>query len=249
MAEKFDVLYDIRHSLTASDFKTVLDYYNIQVKNRSILCPFHHDKHYGSCSINKDGKGATCWVCAPNKPGGMGRSISAVDIVMLREGLEFRDALEYLWCTILGNPMPEYYSAKKSFPLNSKELKLIGMPNAHAGMVPVVVNCCYRNENLPDKLERKKVDDERYDVIRNIKAESLYSLYDSDKKATLEILRGKALEAERAYLDMIGDTFDRESENWSIYISDREGVLKLRESFHARVAEVRRILAKLEQAS
>lgn len=248
MADKFDTLVEMRRSLTASDFRTTLSYYNIPVKKNSILCPFHNDTHYGSCSINRDGKGATCWVCPPQKAGRMGRSISPVDLVMHFEGKEFKDALEYLWGTILGRPLPEYQKkSRQGFPLDAKQLDLIGLCNARGGMIPVVVNCCSRADEVPDDLQKVRTDEDSCNVIRNVKTESIYSLYDSDKETALWILRGKAAETERYYLDLLGDTFDRESEHWKLYSEDREGVLELRKLLHAKVAEVRRIRARLER--
>ena len=250
LAEKYDALYEMRRSLSASDFRAVLSYYNIPVKKNSILCPFHNDTHYGSCSINKDGRGATCWVCSSNKPGRMGRSISPVDVVMEREGLEYTEALEFLWCTILGRTMPTYQTQSKSnFPLEGKELEFIGMWNARGRMVPIPVNGCSKHEEIPKGMDKVQSGEACYAVIKNVKAPSIYNLYDTDKDAALEILQGKASETERYYLDLLGGTFDRESANWKLYCENREEVLGLRDYLHNKVAEARSISAKLLRAS
>ena len=76
-------------SISPSDFDEVLNYYNIPIKKNSILCPFHSDKHYGSCFINRNKTSATCYVCPPNGKYGKGKYFSAVDLVMHYENLGY----------------------------------------------------------------------------------------------------------------------------------------------------------------
>lgn len=199
MAGKYDARQEILRSLSEGDFRATLDYYGIRVQKNSILCPFHNDRHYGSCVINKSGKSAKCFAC--------GKTFRSVDLVMHYEGLAFPDAVDFLWEKVLGNPVPEGYdSAHGDFILSYKELAFIGLYEARGRMVPLAVNCCQKDETIPQGLTGGYgcvQDDGSMPVFRNGKAQPLEALYRQDPETALSIMYGKAEETKKGYERLI----------------------------------------------
>lgn len=218
MAERADILYGINRNLTSSDFLYTLSYYNLQIRKNSILCPFHNDRHYGSCVVHKDQKSATCYVCGSHKPGGTGRRITAVDLVMHYEGLSFLDAVEFLYTNILGNSLPEY-GQKDRFVLSPEELKFIGIAHATGGTVSGAVNCCNKKDE-PPKGKRVHYASESEDgicaVVEDMRASSIMQLYREDPVPVLEILLGKAAETRKYYYGLIKQSYVKDSELYNL---------------------------------
>ena len=78
MAINYEQFNEMRDSLTASDFRSVLSYYGLTIERNGFLCPFHQSEHHQNCRIRSNGKSAYCYVC--NRP------INAVDITQYFEG-------------------------------------------------------------------------------------------------------------------------------------------------------------------
>lgn len=186
MANRYDTLEMMKRSLGPKEFRAVLSYYGIREQRNSILCPFHNDRHYGSCKINKSGTGAKCYAC--------GKRFSSIDLVMEYEGLAFADALEFLWTKILGNNLPGY-DDKGTF--NNREFQFLGLWGAMGRPAQCNLNMCQKADSLPDGFAKDfdSVDDEGCCVVYKFgRYGSLYNFIESDPEAAYSMIAGKARE-------------------------------------------------------
>lgn len=202
-----DAVMEAVHSLTSRDFQATLNYYGMQVVKKSVLCPFHGDKHYGSCMISKRGKSATCFAC--------GKTFDSIELVEYYEGLRFTEAVNFLWMNILGNPPLRTVdrSKKDRFPVRASDMTNIGLAGCMGSRVPVVVRSARSHEELEDGLsfvpfDLADEDGENQGVaVRMEKSMSIRDLFNEDPETALWLLKNKAREAEfssRHRLSVIG---------------------------------------------
>ena len=201
--------------LSSTDFECVLNYYGIEVKRRSILCIYHNDTHYGSCSLSRDGRKAFCFVC--NRP------IDAVDIVMHKDGLNYIDAAKKIWVDILGNPMPETGQDKQDKNrISWKDLQFLGLTGAGGGVCEQYVNAC----PCTDKEEPYASSVMAFEgavVVKDesVRIPSITALMKTDPEIAKKILLQKTEGLIRKYKKITKDIDDEKSELCSL-IPDKE---------------------------
>lgn len=145
MAINYEQFNEMRDSLTASDFRSVLSYYGLTIERNGFLCPFHQSEHHQNCRIRSNGKSAYCYVC--NRP------INAVDITQYFEGGTPLEAMEFLWGQILGQQLPAKGERKPPI-LNFKFLHMIGLCHP-TGINTGIVNEIHYLDPMPDGRERE----------------------------------------------------------------------------------------------
>lgn len=181
--------------LSAGNFRAVLDYYGIPVKQNMILCPLHHDTRYGSCRLRSDGRSAYCFTCE--------KSIDGVTVVMKRDGLGYPDAMRKLWCDILGNELPDADDGPKkkwnSFPLTSAELRFIGLDACYGGTILIPKNKCEKNDEVAGKQYGTTEPEGGTLVADDAPYPSLNKLYETNRKLALYMMLGKADETIARY--------------------------------------------------
>lgn len=192
---KFEVLQDIKQSLTASDFMETLNFYNMTIKKNSILCPFHNDKHFGSCMISKNKQFAKCYAC--------GESFDAIKLVREKENMNYVNAVEFLWTTILGRTMPQVDEKEKNKRILSyNELKFIGLLHSSGKRIVVPSNAIIRFELCPEDFSYYDTDYDECDRLtigHYVKMPSVYELYNTDRQAAICLLKGKTEETLQYY--------------------------------------------------
>lgn len=181
---KLDLFKELKRALTPMDFRSVLSYYRMEIRGNSILCPFHNDKHFGSCFIRKDQKSAYCYVCE--------KIISAIDLVVYFEDLSPMNAIIFLWEHILGRKVPDYETDVTEL-INYQEAKLIGLPYL-SGYPKGIVNLVHYMDEVPEKYEKiiRDKDDNGYCPV--LEGVSRISLYDLEPIVAAEIIQSKTQE-------------------------------------------------------
>ncbi len=190
----YDDMVEINQSIGPSEFNAVLNYYGLRVQKNSFLCPFHNDTHTGSCFINRNRKSAHCFAC--------GKSFDAVDLVEYFEGLPFKEALQFLWTTILGNTLPEHPDKpeKPKFPVKFKDLEFLGIEHP-SDKVPCIIAERYYFKvkdkvEAPYSINKDEQDEDGFCPVYEDKPyQSLYKMYDSDPDTVLWLLYNKSEEA------------------------------------------------------
>jgi hypothetical protein len=195
MRPQIDYLKKETKRLSAGNFRAVLDYYGIPVRNNSILCPLHHDTRYGSCRLRADGRSAYCFTCE--------KSIDGVTVVMRKDGLGYPDAMRKLWCDILGNPLPDADDGPKrkwnSFPLTSAELRFIGLDACYGGSVLLPKNKCEKNDDVLGKQYGTTEPEGGSLVADDAPYPSVSKLYETNRKFATYLMLGKADETIARY--------------------------------------------------
>ncbi len=101
----------------------ILDYLGVQNNGRDIICPFHNDRHYGSCKISKDGKLGKCWSC--------GKSFDIFSVWLQVHGYDeshFREAVEDI-ARFYGVTVEKPEGSLSFRPLTAEERKTIKLPH------------------------------------------------------------------------------------------------------------------------
>ena len=239
-ANKLDFFYELKKEITVEDFHTTLSYYGKEVRKNSFLCPFHHDRHYGSCVIGKDGKRAYCYVCQ--------RSINSIELVEYFEGMEGQPAIEFLWTTILGRTLPSFEGRKRFF-LDSRELEAIGISKP-SGRHVIPCNAAHKSEKLPEGLQVMKDfcdQDGICAVGSSVAMPSLYRLYDEEPGTVLWLLEKKALEIIDAYCGIMEECWNTETSCGRICAGDVELREETLYRLHSEKENVKIILKKIER--
>ena len=238
---QIEFLREQTRALSSSDFHAVLSYYGISVKNKSILCIFndHHDTHYGSCMISRDEKNAYCFVC--NKP------IDGVTIVMEKERLSYPQAMEFLWCQILGNFIPIDDEKDRKAPIISfKEMQFIGLAGGQGGEVLLPYNMCDKNEDVPGKRYGFK-ETSGCIVADTTGYPSIYKLYEDNRKLALKILLGKADETVDYYKKLKRDLVTKGTKIYSLV--DQQDVAAIDAQISKNLRRAYDIRQKIREAS
>lgn len=238
-----DEIRDIKAGVTNADFRYVAAYYGIPIKKGSILCPFHNDQHYGSAVLGNGRNSAYCFVC--------NRSISVFDLIMEKEGVEFKEAVHIYWCRIKGNPEPEERKKPKKWRPNWKALSFIGLgASSDCRIIPMnMVERMERNE-LPKgwDYDRNYYDEEQDSFACGPMAKQM-SLYSLEPQVYWDIIRGKAkesIETREKRLQEICNPYTREGRICYMYPAyGRELYAKLMEE----LAYAKNLAAKIERAS
>lgn len=237
MDNKLDLFYEMKDSITAEDFSMVLSYYGLEVRKGSFLCPFHGDKHFGSCVIRKDKRSAYCYACH--------RRINSVDLVEYYQGIEGMPAMEYLWCTILGNSLPEY--DQEPFPLSIKEMKRIGLWHPSI-RVTGACNVANRMDDVPDgytKLREQCDDEGTCPVVIKIGSATIFQIYKTDPEAVVWILEGKARESLELLHIKIRDCMDPSTQIGRMCAMDKKEMRETITSLRVEEKKVKKILNKI----
>lgn len=206
---KLDAINDMRRQIGQQELEQTLAYYNIRVTRRRMLCPFpgHNDRHLGNCVLGDRGY-IRCFSC--------NRSANAIDLVMMFENLQYIQAVEFIWTTILGRSLPEYDrpERRKSPVLSVKDLEFIGIGFPSARYVKNYVNCTdYKNEEIPDGYFMDHDGLEEFGVYRQERSNSLYELLENDPVIAKEILAGKCRETAERFQKILTDL----NNPWSEY--------------------------------
>lgn len=191
----------MKRQIGQRELEQTLSYYNIRVTHRKMLCPFpgHNDKHLGNCVLGDRGY-IRCFSC--------NRSANAIDLVMMFENLQYIQAVEFIWTTILGRSLPEYdRPARRKFPvLSAKDLGFIGICSPSARYVKSYVNCTdYKNEEIPDGYFVDHDGLEEFGIYRQERSNSLYELLENDPATAKAILAGKCMDTAERFQQILAD--------------------------------------------
>ena len=201
-----EAIAEMKSAVEGHSFMAVLDYYHIPVVKNSILCPFHNDNHYGSCRIDREEKGAICFVC--------NKHFDSIDLVMQKEGLKFVDALTFLYENVLGYPRIDTDdSAARTIVLSAKELKFIGLPYSAKGTVNIIEGEFDSKMDIPKECSLSD-DVEFYEdepVYLAQKKLSYPGLYEMGKDLYLDMVEGKCQETIRSLKALKRKLTDEES--------------------------------------
>lgn len=196
---RLELFKELKSELSAMDFKTVLNYYGIQIQGNSILCPFHNDEHFGSCIISKDQKSAYCYVCE--------KKISSIDLVMHFENMRPMEAITFLWEKILGRRLPNCEDRDEL--ISYKEARLIGLSHP-TGYPKGVVNLIHYMDEEPEGYEKKRKDKDDDGYCPLLEQLPRISLYEMPVSVAVEIILGKTQEAIDSGYDYIRHLHSRE---------------------------------------
>lgn len=241
---KYEVLNEIKQMISASDFLSVLSYYGIKIVKNSILCPVHNDTHYGSCVISKNGKKANCYAC--------GETIDSIKIVMIKEGLEFQDAVEFLWCNILGRTLPSYEKNSKKFVFSYKDLQYIGLLNAGGKSVMMYLNVAEKKALLPSGYvhDYHSCDiNGMYAVGIQMFAPSIYKLYEENPEAALFIIKGKTREKINYYNDLQKELRNKNTPIGEAACNDEKYLLETSALLQENIRYLKKFLRKIDGVS
>lgn len=198
---KLDAINDMRRQIGQQELEQTLAYYNIRVTRRRMLCPFpgHNDRHLGNCVLGDRGY-IRCFSC--------NRSANAIDLVMQFENLQYIQAVEFIWTTILGRSLPEYDrpERRRTPVLSVKDLEFIGIGFPSARYVKYYVNCTGdKNESIPDGYFMDHDGLEEFGVYRQERSNSLFELLENDPATAKEILSGKCRETAERFQQILAD--------------------------------------------
>lgn len=234
--------YDkMKEELTPYDFQMTLSYYGIEVRKNKILCPFHNDRHYGSCVITKSKDAAKCYSC--------GEYFDAIDIVSRKEGLSFRDALIFLWEKILGRE-PILKNNTRKPVISYKDLRFIGLGKAGGGSVKCYLNIVdYKNEKMPSlcMIDYDRYDPDGYLVYTSKRMDSMEEVL--GQKLFMEIAKEKAKETYEFYDTKLKELGDSSTELGALCANDGAFADKMFSVIFARRSAAARILKKIERAA
>ena len=238
-----DEIRDIKMEVTNSDFYAVAAYYGIPIKKRSILCPFHNDRHYGSAMIGENRNSAYCFVC--------NRSITVFDLIMHEDQVDFQEAVLTYWCKIMGHPEPEKKVLRKWKP-GRKDLAFLGLSGTRnqPRVMPVGMVSRMERNNLPKgwDYDRESFDEEADafacgPITRKIPLDSL------EEDVYWDILKGKAKENIEAREKRCRDVKNTLTRLGHIYYMYPEIGRELSAKFAEQLAYAKRLAQKIERAS
>lgn len=206
---KLDAINDMKRQIGQRELEETLSYYNIRVTHKKMLCPFpgHNDRHLGNCVLGDRGY-IRCFSC--------NRSANAIDLVMMFENLQYIQAVEFIWTTILGRSLPEYDrpERRKSPVLSVKDLEFIGLLSPSARYVKYYVNCTDdKNEKLPDGYTMDHDGLEEFGIYKQKRSDSFYELLENDPATARAILAGKCMETAERFQQVLADL----SNPWTEY--------------------------------
>ena len=198
---KLDAINHMKRQIGQQELEQTLAYYNIRVTRKKMLCPFHghNDKHLGNCVLGDRGY-IRCFSC--------NRSANAIDLVMQFENLQYIQAVEFIWTTILGRSLPAYDRPERRRPpvLSVKDLEFIGIGFPSARYVKNYVNCTDdKNEELPDGYFVDRDGLEEFGIYRQERSNSFYELLENDPVTAKEILAGKCKETAERFQQVLTD--------------------------------------------
>lgn len=198
---KLDAINDMKRQIGQQELEQTLSYYNIRVTRKKMLCPFpgHNDRHLGNCVLGDRGY-IRCFSC--------NRSANAVDLVMMFENLQYIQAVEFIWTTILGRSLPEYDrpERRRTPVLSAKDLEFIGLLSPFARYVKYYVNCTDdKNEEIQDRYFMDHDGLEEFGIYRQERSNSLYELLENDPATAKAILAGKCGETAERFQQVLAD--------------------------------------------
>lgn len=198
---KLDAINDMKCQIGQRELEQTLSYYNIRVTRKRMLCPFpgHNDRHLGNCVLGDRGY-IRCFSC--------NRSANAVDLVMMLENLQYIQAVEFIWTTILGRSLPEYdHPERRRAPvLSVKDLEFIGICSPSARYVKNYVNCTDdKNESLPDGYTMDHDGLEEFGIYKQKRSDSFYELLENDPATAKAILAGKCVDTAERFQQILTD--------------------------------------------
>lgn len=198
---KLDAINDMKRQIDQRELEQTLNYYNIRVTRKKMLCPFpgHNDRHLGNCVLGDRGY-IGCFSC--------NRSANAIDLVMQFENLPYVQAVEFIWTTILGRSLPEYDrpERRRAPVLSAKDLEFIGLLSSSARYVKCYVNSTDdKNEELQDGYTMDHDGLEEFGIYRQERSNSLFELLESDPATAKAILTGKCRETAERFQRILAD--------------------------------------------
>lgn len=191
----------MKRQIGQRELEQTLSYYNIRVTHKKMLCPFpgHNDKHLGNGVLGDRGY-IRCFSC--------NRSANAIDLVMQFENLQYIQAVEFIWTTILGRSLPEYDRPERSRApvLSVKDLEFIGLSSPSARYVKNYVNCTGdKNESLPDGYLMDRDGLEEFGIYKQERSNSFYELLENDPVTAKAILTGKCMDTAERFQQILAD--------------------------------------------
>ncbi len=198
---KLDAINDMKRQIGQQELEQTLAYYNIRVTHRKMLCPFpgHNDRHLGNCVLGDRGY-IRCFSC--------NRSANAIDLVMMFENLQYIQAVEFIWTTILGRSLPEYDrpERRRAPVLSVKDLEFIGLNFPSARYVKCYVNSTDdKNENIPDGYFMNHDGLEEFGIYKQERSNSFYELLENDPVTAKGILVGKCRDTVGRFQQILAD--------------------------------------------
>lgn len=198
---KLDAINDMKRQIGQWELEQTLSYYNIRVTHKKMLCPFpgHNDRHLGNCVLGDRGY-IRCFSC--------NRSANAIDLVMMFENLQYIQAVEFIWTTVLGRSLPAYDRPERRRPpvLSVKDLEFIGIGSPSARYVKYYVNCTdYKNEELPDGYFVDHDGLEEFGIYRQERSNSFFELLENDPVTAKAILTGKCMDTAELFQQILAD--------------------------------------------
>lgn len=198
---KLDAINDMKRQIGQQELEQTLAYYNIRVTHKRMLCPFpeHNDRHLGNCVLGDRGY-IRCFSC--------NRSANAIDLVMMFENLQYIQAVEFIWTTILGRSLPEYDrpERRRAPVLSVKDLEFIGLNFPSARYVKCYVNSTDdKGENIPDGCFMDHDGLEEFGIYSQERSNSFYELLENDLATAKEILAGKCRETAERFQQVLAD--------------------------------------------
>lgn len=198
---KLDAISEMKRQIGQQELEQTLSYYNIRVTHKKMLCPFpgHNDRHLGNCVLGDRGY-IRCFSC--------NRSANAIDLVMMFENLQYIQAVEFIWTTILGRSLPEYDrpERRRAPVLSVKDLEFIGLNFPSARYVKCYVNSTDdKSENIPDGCFMDHDGLEEFGIYSQEHSNSFYELLENDLATAKEILAGKCRETAERFQQVLAD--------------------------------------------
>lgn len=201
---KLDAISDMKRQIGQQELEQTLAYYNIRVTHKRMLCPFpeHNDRHLGNCVLGDRGY-IRCFSC--------NRSANAIDLVMMYENLQYIQAVEFIWTTILGRSLPEYDrpERRKTPALSMKDLEFINLKFPSARYVKCYVNSTDdKHEELQDGYFMDHDGLEEFGIYKQERSNSFFELLGNDPATAKEILAGKCEETAEHFKQILTDLSD-----------------------------------------
>lgn len=215
--------YDKDSIIRDTDLDSVLHQLNIPVKKQGrrtmIICPFHHDKHFGSAYAYDDGnkKGVHCFAC--------GARYNVVSLVGTMLHLDYKESLEWLadnqcggkekyvlynendntknkdgWeiVTDITYSSAELLAANLKKIFTGKTLEFIGIKNYAVNSMAITgdIKNCYSYNPEEKELKKKYIQDEEEGLVpvwieTSDKSYDFNDLIDESPDTAIEIVVGK----------------------------------------------------------
>ena len=127
---------------------------------------------------------------------------------MMFENLQYIQAVEFIWTTILGRSLPAYDrpERRRAPVLSVKDLEFIGLLSPSARYVKYYVNCTDdKNEELPDGYTMDHDGLEEFGIYRQERSNSFFELLENDPATAKAILAGKCRETMERFQRILAD--------------------------------------------